>query len=196
MDLRAEKLSYLKSLLNSNQWTNVSSTDQLVTQKLNIPDSDICVFRSYGVINLNADDLINTVIDVYSSLKNIKKYDPDITQYEIIREYTDGMLCRQINTLSWPLWPRESVYLQFLEEEGNTSYLYMYSLPENDSDNFPVDPNCVRTNITISGYVIEKLDDKCILQRIAHVDPCGAIPNFVINSYAEKTSSMIKLLQS
>ena len=207
MELVQEKLDFLVDLVNDDNWQQVLSDNKIITQKRSLPNSSIDCFRSYGMVNSTCEELMEFIWDTYSDKDSIKIYDPDVVEYNIV-ENTDNntdnnidnntRICHQINNLPWPIWPRESVYLQKRLIREDASYILMYSVETNatpiQSDKF------VRTNINISAYVLipQKASDEsgCMVYRIAHVDPAGSIPIGVVNSYASKTANMIRHLQS
>ena len=195
MDLGDEKINFLKQLISDNNWETVLNSNGITTEKRMLPQSDIACFRSYGLINADRDDLVEFVWNTYNTKESVCYFDPDVTDYRIIKDMDDRTrLCCQINTLPWPLWQRESVYLQRLDHEQTTSYIIMYSVESNAA---PIqEDKYVRTNINISAYAFESQGLSTMVYRIAHIDPSGKIPVSLVNSYANKSTTMIKHLMS
>ncbi|XWV25822.1 START domain containing protein [Tupanvirus soda lake] len=195
MQVSDEKLTFLNQLVDDNDWEVVLESEGITTQKKILHGSDIACFRSYGVVNADMDDLMEYVWNTYSSFDSVRSYDLDVSEYGIISNLDQNTrICRQVNSLPWPMWPRETVYLQRSEDCAGASYIYMYSVECNEVPR--QDNKYVRAIINISAYVFRPTIDGCMVYRIAHVDPCGLIPVSLVNSYATKTTNMIRHLKS
>lgn len=195
MDINSQKINFLKQLMTDKTWRPIHTLKEIIIEKKMIEDSNIACFKSSGVINCKTDELIKYVWNIYNTKDNIQAFDPDITEYEIVNNIkNNSRVCRQVNKLPWPMWSRESVYLQMIKKDGDMSYIIMYSV---DSDNVQEQPNkYVRSNVNISAYVFESCDSCTMMHRIAHIEPCGKIPSSLVNSYATKTASVIQHLMS
>lgn len=194
MNREQEKFSELVTLLNS-EWQPVKNDDGIITEKKQMPGSNIACFKSYGHIDADPDELFDYVYRVYDSQENMKEHDSDVTEYEIIEKFkeNDARICYQVNSLTWPLWSRDLVYYQTTRQVDDEYWLCMYSI---ESDKKPEQKDkFVRAQLNISAYGFIPDDDGTAVYRIAHVDPCGSIPAAVVNSYANKTTSMIKELK-
>ncbi|XWV24590.1 START domain containing protein [Tupanvirus deep ocean] len=195
MEESDQKLTFLNQLLDDNNWEVVLESEGITTQKKMLPGCDIACFRSFGVINSEKNSLVEYVWNTYSNFDSVRSYDLDVSEYGIICDFDDNSrVCRQVNSLPWPMWPRETVYLQKREDIGGASYIYMYSVECNEVPR--QDNKYVRATINISAYVFRPTIDGCMVYRIAHVDPCGSIPVSLVNSYATKTTNMIRHLKS
>ena len=193
MDKADSKFTELIELLDG-EWDIVKYDNDIVTERKFLPGCDIACFKSSGYVDADPEDLLDYVLSVYDSSENMKKHDPEITHYEIIRELEDETrICYQINSLGWPIWPRDLVYLQTVHQEDDSYWIYMYSI---DAEEKPEQKDkYVRAKLNISAYGFIPEDEGCIIYRIAHVDPAGSIPTGIINNYANKTANMIKELK-
>jgi len=194
MDQQSEKLDYVRNLLQCSNWQLVqpiSSTDNIQIDKLSIEGSNLDCFCSSGLVNVDMLTLMSYVWNVYAREEHVKEFDSDIVSYEVVEQLDDNTrLCYQINSMPWPLWSRDVLYLQIKTVVNNIGYIYMYSV---DSDIKPEQSNkYVRAKINISAYVFEPLGSQCKLYRLAHVNPSGSIPASLVNRYANKTTHLIK----
>lgn len=194
MDQIDEKFNFLMELIENDTWEPVSNLDNVRIQRKFLPGCAIACFMADGFVNANPDELMNFVWSIYENVESMKKYDPDISNYHIFSlPNTDARLCYQINTLPWPLWHRDLVYLQSIKVTNNGKWFLMYSVESTDIPK--KDEQYVRAVINISAYGFVPEGNGCHVYRIAHVDPAGSIPSSIINNYADKTSKMIKELR-
>lgn len=194
MDQINEKLDFLKALIADPKWQQITVSDGITTEKRSLSASDIACFRSHSMINATAKELMDYIWTIYTSSDFMKKYNSDISQYRIIENYdSNKRLCYQVNTLPWPMWPRDSLYLQARIVEGDYSYILMYSV---DSTAVPEQKEkYVRAYVNISAFVFKEEDTGCMVYRIGHIEPGGTIPAGIVNSYATKTADMIRRMQ-
>ncbi len=195
MDSINEKINFFKQLLTDQSWQAVQTINSIKVEKKMIPNSDIACFKSSGIVNAKADDLIKYVWNIYNTKENVQVFDTDITEYNIVCKLdSQTRICRQVNKLPWPMWPRESVYIQYVGSEANQSYIIMFSV---ECEEVPVQTDkFVRSNINISAYIFEPCESCTMIHRIAHIEPCGNIPSSLINGYATKTAGVIQHLMS
>lgn len=212
MDQREEKLTFLQELLADQSWETVSNNEEILLQRRFLKNSPIACFKASGIVDADAESLVKFVWDTYNDESGIKKYDTDMASYTVVENFDENTrLCYQINNLSWPLWSRDVSYLQCkivdgnaceqssqhdlpVKGQGNTTYILMWSVDSNATPR--QDDKYVRAHINVSAYVFEQRDNGCMVHRIAHIDPAGVIPVSIINSYAEKTTHMIKNLRA
>ena len=182
----ADALKFMEKLLPDDGWENINTADGITTQRKFLPNSSIACFRSHACIDKPINELMDFVWQVYSNFDSVKRYDPEVEQYQIIKEFDcDTRLCYQVNKLPWPIWSRDMVYMQ----HRVNNCIVMYSV---DVDSVPRrDDVYVRAMVNISAYVFEKTQAGTMVYRIAHVDPSGNIPAGVVNSYANKTRNLI-----
>jgi len=189
-----EKLNLIHKLMNDNNWEVVTDDGNIKIERKFTKNCPLACFRSSGFVNANAEELLDYVSKIYENAESIKRYDIDVSHYEIVEKLSENSrLCYQINSMQWPIWPRDTLYVQIMKNFGENYWLYMYS------DESPIRPKrddqYVRAIINISAYGFYPEKDGCRVYRLAQIDPCGSIPTSVVNSYAEKTASVIKLLQ-
>lgn len=190
MEYIQEKLQLLKNLISSDKWLLVKNVDNVTTKKKFFEDSNIACFSSNGLIKADTNKLSNFVWNVFSSEENMKKYDPNIVKYEVVQNIDDNTrICHQINSLPWPIWPRELVFLQSKVVEPDGTYIYMYSL---DTEKVPKQTDkYVRATINISAFAFKAQQNNTLVYRLGHIDPAGMIPTAIINNYGDKTRNMI-----
>jgi hypothetical protein len=187
------KLSFLNSLQADDNWVAVSDSNDILTQKIAVHDSDLACFRSYGMVDAKMEKITDFLWDAYSSEKQMQEADPDIVCYQIVEQIDDNnRICYQHNKLPWPLWPRELLYLQSKIINDTESTILMYSI---DSDKIKGNKKCTRAIINISAFIIEQKEEGCMIYRVAHIDPCGLIPKGVVNRQAGKTADRIKQMR-
>ena len=188
-----EKYIYLLSIMNSNEWVAEGLIDNIGTESLVIKGSQIKCFRAYSDINNSVDSILNHILRIYSNYEEMKKFDSDVTEYQVIKSSKDYRLIRQVNNLQWPLWPRETVFEQHIFIDDNITYIIMWSV---DSGHVPINKDkYVRSIVNISGFVLVPNGNSTKVYRFAHVDPSGNIPHSVVNSYSKKTADIIKYLK-
>lgn len=66
----------------------------------------------------------------------MKEHDKKILEFEIIEKISDhSKICYQINSLGWPIWSRDFVYVQTTKCIDNEYWIYMYST-ESDKNQY------------------------------------------------------------
>lgn len=188
-----EKLKFLEDLCDNSGWEGVSNSDGVCTERRFFPDSGYACFRSYGLVTNSPDVLAEFVWKGYNDFGSMKSHDSDVTLYNIIESNDNYRVCHQINSLQWPIWPRELVYYQTCITRNDNIYILMYSTESNSVPR--QDDKYVRATINISGYVFKPHENGCMVYRIAHIEPNGSIPASIINGYADKTTHMIRTLK-
>ena len=191
MELLEDKLAYLGVLFDSDGWRNAGIQGDIVSETLPVPGSSINCFRSSARIKATAADIVDYVWHTYDSRELME--DDEILEYEIVENITpNARVCRQVNKLPWPLWPRETVYIQHRFEHEGVVYILAYSV---DHPKAPLQPTkYVRSISRVSGYVLMPSTDGTLVYRIAHVDPAGYIPASIVNSCATKTTVVLHRL--
>ena len=198
-DLIEQKLEFILEQIpiDVNTWEikNVSTNPPLLVGKKIFSNCDVPCFLGMGTVKkTKPEQLMNFIWDVYQDPIQMKKSDPDIAEYQILDTVNDHTrICHQVNNLSWPLWQRDMVYCQSKIIHENSCWLIMFSM---QSEKAPrSDDKYVRALVHISAYGFVPDDDHCTVYRFAHVDPAGYIPTSLLNSYGDKTVTMIKEMQ-
>ncbi|CAH6421660.1 START domain-containing protein [uncultured virus] len=191
MELLEEKLGHLGTLFDADGWRNAGVTGSIISETLDVPGSSINCFRSSVRITATAADIVDYVWRTYDSRELME--DDEILEYEIVETVTpNARVCRQVNKLPWPLWPRETVFMQHRFEHEGVVYILAYST---DHSKAPLQPaKYVRSISRVSGYVLMPSVDGTLVYRIAHVDPAGMIPASIVNSCATKTTAVLSRL--
>lgn len=204
MDKLYEKLNWIKELVTETKllsktgvpdWEFVKQIDNMTMLRRFLPGSDIACFKSNGLIAANTRMLSDYIWKTFNSEENMKVNDGNILKYEVVENIDENTrICHQINSLPWPLWPREFVFIQSRVIEPDGTYIYMYSV---DHKKVPPQPTkYVRATINISGFVFKPKDNECMVHRLAHIEPNGLIPTAVVNNYSDKTMLMIRKMRN
>lgn len=196
MDKISHKLDLFIKLIEDNDWQTIEQTPHIVTQRrFTEENNNLACYRSYGHVKRNFKDLANYVLSLYDNHENARKFDNDISEYAVIASVDDHTrICRQVNSLPWPIWSRESLYLQTCKAYDESAYIIMYSI---DHDNVPEQTDkYVRSNIIISGYAFISVPDGTIVHRLAQIHPGGYIPTSILNNYSSKCKIVIDHLQN
>ena len=194
MEYVDQKFDFLTKLICSNNWESMSDDGSVKIEKTELKDSDIACFRASGFVNAPAEELLNLSCSIYDDELSVKKHDTDVSRYEIVEKLSDdSRLCYQVNSMPFPIWPRDLLYIQVVKNNEDSYWIYMYSVespirPRNDNQ-------YVRAVVNISAYGFVPQENGTLVYRIVHVDPSGSIPTYIINNYATKTSKFIKYLQ-
>lgn len=213
MEEIGDKFYLLENLVrDTKDWIRVADEDNVITEKkqLDLDNVNIACFRSYGYVNADYRQIRDDIWNKYDSVE-IRKFDTDIIHHSILadlqRDPINGIyprdvasseikytqLCHQINKLAWPLWDRETVYLKCRKTTNSAAWIYSFSV---ESDAVPrKSDETVRAIINISGYVFIKDGNGTKFYRVAHIDPCGWVPNAMIDHYANKNVRIIQELQ-
>eukprot|EP01126_Amoeba_proteus_P041349 TRINITY_DN4444_c0_g1_i12.p1 TRINITY_DN4444_c0_g1~~TRINITY_DN4444_c0_g1_i12.p1 ORF type:complete len:247 (-),score=37.02 TRINITY_DN4444_c0_g1_i12:159-794(-) len=96
----------------------------------------------------------------------------------------------QVNNLPWPLWPRQSsVILRKKSFDDGSIWIVQTSVenPEVPRD----DTTYVRVKIYYSAWGFLDCEGKTKMWRVAHVDPQGNIPSWVVNQFTDKMAAYI-----
>lgn len=192
-ELAEEKFAELRNILKS-EWQLVKKEDNITIEKKILPGSEIACFKAMGHVNAEAKILFDYVRHVYDSFDGMKEHDKKILEFEIIEKINDNTkICYQINSLVWPIWSRDLLYVQTTKFIDNEYWIYMYST---ESDKKPIQKDkYVRAKLNISAFGFVPDKNGTMVYRIAHIDPAGNIPTKVINSYASKITTMIYALR-
>jgi len=185
------KFGYLKEIMAQADWELIYNVNDTTIERKLLPEvAGIACVKASGIVDANAKELCDFIWNIYET-SDLKKYDPEAESYNIIERYDENTrLCRQVNKLPWPLWPREMLYLRSKKVNDNEHWIFMFSV---DSDEIPEQTDkYVRARINISAYGFIPINDKQTkVYRVMHLDPAGSIPTSVINSYSQKTLTMI-----
>lgn len=195
MDRTDIVFKFLTDLMNEDKWQLVKQEDDIITEKINIAGSEIGCYRANAFINYDPEELLQHVWKMYDDSDAVKKNDNSITFYQVVaKPQEDIKISYQVNSLGWPIWPRDMLYLQTIRTaKNNSKWIIMYSV---ESEDFPPKPDqCVRANITISAFGFVAENNGCRIYRLAHVDPAGSIPPSIVNIYADKISGIVRDLR-
>lgn len=194
-DKKKEKLKLLEKLLSDSNWELVKENDDITMKRKFLKGSKIACFKSNGLIKAGMDELVDFIWNTFDSKENMLKNDQSIMEYDVIENIDDNnRICRQINSLPWPIRSREFVFMQTKVIDEERTYVLMFSVDYDGK--IPKTPNwCVKATINISGFVFEQEKDSCMVHRLAHINPAGFIPIPIINNYSDKTMLMIKKMK-
>lgn len=168
-------------LEDENNWEYITTVEgtKLVKQTI----SDIPCYLGSTIINKPIEKLINKVwkIDVNTAMKN----DSTMTDCKIIESSNVHRVYSEYHKMTWPVWPRHVVYAQVKVEENNITYIVSYSI---NHSKVPLDTNnYVRSNVIMSVYEYVPIDKNITsVRRLTQIDPCGTIPKFIVDVFANK----------
>ncbi|KAL0207074.1 hypothetical protein P9112_012785 [Eukaryota sp. TZLM1-RC] len=159
--------------------------------------STIKQVKTQTIVNRSAD----AVFEFMKDRKNQKLIERSVTELETLREeevpaHDKVRVVRTVYQLKFPLSDRESVVCLFdgkdKVEGKDCRYLAAASVPIKTV----LDPKHVLAEVIVSGHVIVPINDKmCKISTIAHVNPHGRIPKFLVNWAAEHRLSSITHLK-
>ena len=92
----------------------------------------------------------------------------------------------------WPVANRDFVIVSVRHDDGNCHYIATKSC------SYPFDEvkGVVRAELSVGGYIIEKIDEKSTrVTYIANSDPKGNIPGMVKNTLASKQGGVASKVQ-
>ena len=182
-DKCTETLLKAKILLRENDWNFISNNNNILLESKVFPD--ICAvpcFRTTTTVNKTIDYLMNSLWN--ETEEDRKKEDPDIIAWSCIQSEPTFRVCTQINKMQWPLWSRETVYVQMKVIENDASWFITFSI---DHDAVPLKPTLyVRALIHLSIYKFSIENGQTRVHRMSHIDPSGNIPSSIITLYAGK----------
>lgn len=183
-----ELLKEVKQSFVEEDWTFVLEQEDVILEKKDF--LNVCPIPRYRidtVIDKKSSELVDKIWN--TDYDSAKVDDPDIIDWNIIDSGDDWKVIRQTNKMPWPVWTRESVVAQVKIVDGETVWIVAFSV---EHKNAPRDDyNYVRTNVCMSVYGFTDCDDKTEAYRMAQIDPCGAIPVYVVNSYAGKLVDVV-----
>lgn len=186
----SELLDLFHKLKKDDQWNHLSTVDN--TDLYSIDLNNQCSIPCYMVktnINKPQEELINKIW--LGTLESVKKYDDLIQSFEVIEKGDNWKIVSMVNSLPWPLWPRQLVYYQMKIIEGNTTYLISYSI---DHDSIPYETDrYVRAKVCFSVYEFIDNNDHTVVTRMTQIDPCGNLPQLVIEMFSGKLVNMFNM---
>jgi len=153
-----EILSKAKNLLNEFDWTTVSNVNSVLLQQKDFPEvcSTSC-FRVSTHVKKPMNELVDNIR--LSTEESEKQDDPDILEWSVVETGSNYRVIRQVNKMQWPIWDRESVYVEnYLREAEDTIAVVAYSI---DHKLLPVQSNkYVRPIIHMLVYRFVECIDK------------------------------------
>lgn len=177
-------LKIAKADFDSDDWTSYQSKGDIQMWYKYCPD--VCNLARYK-IKTTIKKPIQTVVGYVwdATFESMNKEDPSLIGFEILETGKNHKVRRFLHELKWPVWNRETVFNQVKHQEGDDIYLIGYSVKHNKAP-LKSDEN-VRTKVHLSVYKYTKVDNNTTLvQRVAQIDPCGAIPHWMVEAKAGK----------
>jgi hypothetical protein len=185
-----ELLNMFRRLKENDQWTYLSTSDD--THLYSIELNNGCPIPCYMVktsIRKSQEELVNKIW--LGTLESLKKYDNSIESLQIIEKGDNWKIISLINSMPWPIWPRQLVYCQTKIVEGKAIYLVSYSI---DHDSVPYETDrYVRAKVNISVHEFIDNNDHTVVTRMTQIDPCGNIPQLVIEMFSGKLVNMFNM---
>ena len=189
-------LANAKVLLSESDWEFVKEDDGIICERKEFKDvCPIPCYRVSGQITNKSFEEVKKLIWTTNEAR-AKELDPSIIYWKIEKE-NDDKSCRvvvQRNKLMFPLWTREGVCAQAkFHEEGK---LWSVAASVSDPDIVTDENEFVLTKIHMTVTLVEKTDDGITYHKIAQIDPCGNIPQSVVNYFASNTMDIVKKLRN
>ncbi len=185
-----ELLKIFKDLKKNGDWHHLLTKD--MTKLYSVELNNECSLPCYMVttlINKSQEEMINKIW--FGTTESFNKYDDHIISLETIERCDDWRVVSLINGLHWPFWPRQLVYSQTKIVKGKITYLISYSI---DHPLLPKDDNkYVRAQLYLSIHEFVDNNDYTVITRIQQVDPCGNIPQIVVNMVSNKLIDMFNM---
>ncbi len=186
----AEKLKLLDHLFHKAEWTHMYESNNIDFDSTQMEGSDFYCIKTTGFLNVSAERAAEYYWDLYNDKSKIFNIDNTISEFKILVSPNENLrVCYQVNSLPWPLSPRDLIYIQHKISNEMGNVVLMFSYPDYEKDQ---NPDYVRSDLTISAVIFEPRGDKCKIIKIAHLDPKGSIPSFVVNTFTDKVADIIR----
>ena len=185
-----------KYLSQEELWAHISTNDKgTILKKMEFPSiSPIPCFMIECILNKPLLEAISRIWDVKD--EDMQQIDHDIVSWEKLASGNDWKVCHQINTAPWPIWPRELVYAHVKIVESDITWLVAYSIKH---PNVPLHDNkYVRAEVIMSIWGFTRLGKtggdyhKTKVYRIAHIEPRGMIPAWLVTATVSKHVSIVE----
>jgi len=154
---------------------------------------DVCpgfhCFRSTGQIDASPSKCADWFWNM--KMKDFQEIDDSLVQFHSEDIDKDTKIEHQVNDLPWPLWARQSAVIMRRKVLDDGSIWIVQTSVENAK--VPRDDSkYVRVKIYLSAWgFLPTSGDKTKMWRIAHVDPQGNIPAFVVNQFTDKMAGYL-----
>lgn len=184
---KAKKMFEENPTEDSNIWEHVvtKSGTRLFKRESLSNDQTVPYYYMLTTINHPASKLVDRIWKINE--EDAKKNDPTLTDLSVIERTDFHRVYSQYHAITWPVWPRHVVYAQYKFDEQGVQYIVSFSIdhPKVLLD----DEQYVRGNIRMSVYEFKEImvngKSSTSAKRIAQIDPCGSIPSFIVNMFAE-----------
>ncbi len=188
-----ELLNKVKNLIAEADWNFCSHSDGITLESKLFPSiSQISCFRASCIINARPDQVMAQIWDINES--KVKRDNPDVLEWNLIETDENFRIYRQLNKVTWPLWPREVVIHQSKTLEDNSYLIISHSIEHplvpKQNDKF------VRATVYISAYCLFPDCENTKIFRIMHLDPGGYIPPAVVNYNSNKLVTYFQKLKA
>lgn len=187
---KATKLQRLAEFMfNDKGWTVVQDSTKdhpTLLESKQFPGYPLQHVRLSVMIDLPKDELVDLVWS--ATHQSMLVDEPGLTTFNIIESTPDCKIRQLIHDLTWPCWPRETVFVQEKKiENENETWLIGYSVKH---PRVPLrDAEVVRTDVSMSVYKYTAFGpNRTKLQRVANVNPNGIIPIAIINGKAKEAA--------
>jgi hypothetical protein len=175
-----------KQMFQTGEWQTVVSKDANSATSLQSKQFPECALPHYQldvIVKAPRAELVKKIFNV-ASLAEAKVDNPNIVEFDLLETSSSHKTRRQVDYLGRVVWPRETVFLQYIIERSKSTWLIGYSV---DHHSAPLRPDLyVRTDVMQSVYQFKSIDDNTTrIRRIANVNPNGWIPTAVITSKAK-----------
>jgi hypothetical protein len=185
-----EVLARCKIMALEKDWTKVSTVGGIPLLNKKFIESPIPAYRCECTVpSFSHSELVKSVWDVDE--KMMKSMESSIDRWEIIEQYPDCRVVRQVNSLGprMLIWPREVILVQARIVEADQTWFVTHSLDTHPA--VPLDKKFVRARIIFNSFGFIQQGENILVSKLTLGDPCGSIPTGIITMFSRK---MVKLL--
>ncbi len=191
-----DRFEWINEKSGENGWSVYAVESDVTIEEKDINNSGIPLIRATKILkNVDINKISDLVFD--SSLEEKQELSDEILLHEKIKTFTDKChLARSIYKIPFlGISDREFLALRTRVVNDNDGSVLIGVESVNNEDN-KFDGQCVR-GISICATYLKPIPDSndCKIVTLDLINPKGAIPTFVINSYKKKAAFRINRIQ-
>ena len=183
----------IKLFALEDDWIIMSDpSDKTVLKKKYFPEvSETACYFMIKQVNKSDDYLINR--EWRMTEEEVKKHDSTIVSSIDIEFGLDWRIVHQVNSICWPVWPRDLVFTQFKIIDGNTTWIVGNSIEHVHAPHNPLE--YIRATIHMTAWGFTPINqNKTMVTRVLFVDPHGNIPEYFINATISRHVNIVNNL--
>jgi len=182
---------------SNDGWTQFFDADEMKGFSKMYPYCPISAFKFEGLISASPKTGSDAIFN--SDLAMIKRHDPGVLSLEKFGTPAPHInLFIQTNSLPWPIWNRQTVWVMYRRPAEADGSIWIYSWSVRD-DKHAVDTNTfveAKLYTACWGFVPDKASGKTKVVRLIHIDPAGNLPAWVVELNANNLNLVIKDLRN